>query len=206
MALSQTQIEKIYQGLPNSLGGIILSRPRGRQFLNSLPYPRLVFSIISQGVPVSESRLLTEYYASSIGLRTEVWSQNMKARISLILQSQDPEQADILLNALITDLNASELGINPINDYMQFRGADPPSALPPYTDPDNKKLVQGHSIDIFVEYMITWKKYFDVIKEVYVEYDTRIGNDIKTGVWYDSEGNDAVNYASFYSLDVIIIS
>lgn len=205
MPLTSEQMEKIYTGLPNSLGGVSLSRPRGRQFLNSEPYPRLAFSVISQGIPVGDIKPVAEYYNSSTGLRTEVWGQNHRARITLILQTQDPEQADTLLNSLMTNIQASELGINPINDYMQFRGADPPSALPSYQDPENKKLVQGYSIDIFVEYLFTWIKYFDVIKEVYVEYGTRLYGDVKTEGWYDAKGNES-DAASFYQLDVIITS
>lgn len=205
MPMTETQIEKVYRGLPDSLGGITLTRPRGREFMNyEQPFPRLVFSIISQGIPVGNYNLLTDYYDPTTDIRTEVWSQIHRARITLILQSQDPKQLDILLNYLAEDLASNELSINPITDFMQFRGSDPPSMVPTYIDPDNKKLVQGYSIDIFVEYIFTWKKYFDVIKEVYIEYDTMDGEDLQTEKWYDAVGNEKVNSVSFFMVDTII--
>jgi len=61
MTLTPEQLEKIYRGLPDTLAGYTLNKPRSRQFLNSTPYPRLVFSVISQGIPVSDMQLLTDY-------------------------------------------------------------------------------------------------------------------------------------------------
>jgi hypothetical protein len=205
MPMTEAQIEKVYRGLPDYLDGVAIARPRGREFINyEFAFPRLVFSIISQGIPVGNYNLLTDYYDPDSGIRTEVWSQIHKARITLVLQSQDPKQLDKLLNCLAEDLASNELGINPITDFMQYRGSDPPSMVQPYIDPDNKKMVQGYSIDIFVEYIFTWKKYFDVIKEVYIEYDTRDGEDLKTQTWYNAVGNEKVNAVSFFMVDTIL--
>jgi hypothetical protein len=203
MTLTPGQLEKIYRGLPDTLAGCPINKPRSRQFLNSTPYPRLVFSVISQGIPVSDMQLLTDYLNDSKTIRTEVWRQQMKARLTLILQTQDQVQADALINALVSELYAFELGVNPVNDFMQMRGADPPMPTPPYQDPDNKKLVQGYAVDIFVEYMFTWRKYFDVIRSAYIEYKARKEGKQGSEFWY-TDINGESNAAMFYSIDVII--
>jgi hypothetical protein len=197
MTLTLAQLDKIFDGIPTVLGGYTLSKQRSQQYVNKPSYPVMIFSVVSQGLPVSGSgvRVLGSYLNWSKDIRVEVWGQNCRARLSVIIETKDIRQADELVSLFMTELNASELGINPICDWMQFRGADPPQCLPPYKI-GNSTMIQRYAIDFFVEYLFTWKKYYDTIREVSVE----IGSEPNTINFY--EGRKGILYA----LDVIILN
>lgn len=204
MTLSPSQINKIYDGLPSVLDGVSVSKSRTGQAINrAQTYPRLYYTITSQGITLGDPALLASYLNQAKTIRTEVWRQQNRARLTVFIESFDLDEADRLVHALVVELNAAELGVNPLNDYMQFRGADPPTLLPPYPVPDGRKTVQRYAVDFFVEYTLTWKKYFDVIKEVYIEVETTKENESASEFFYAAYDSSS-NEASFYSLDAIL--
>jgi len=203
MTLSPTQINKIYEGLPTVLDGTPVSKSRSGQVINRPTYPRLYYTITTQGLKVGDPSILAYYLNEAQTIKTEVWRQQHRARLTVFIESYDLDEADRLVHALVVDLNSRELGVNPINDYMQFRGADPPKLLTPFPHPDGRHTVQRYATDFFVEYTLTWMKYFDVIKEVYIEYETTRETESATELFYAAYDSDS-NEASFYSLDAIL--
>jgi len=204
MTLSPSQIKKIYDGLPSVLDGVSVSKSRTGQVINRAPsYPRLYYTITSQGLKVGDPSILAYYLNEARTIKTEVWRRQNRARITVFIESFDIDEADRLVHALVVELNAYELGFNPINDYMQFRGADPPTLLQPFAAPDGRKTVQRYAVDFFVEYTLTWTKYFDVIKEVYIEVETTKENESASEFFYAAY-NSSSNMASLYSLDAIL--
>jgi len=204
MTLSPSQINKIYDGLPSVLDGVSVSKSRTGQVINrAQSYPRLYYTLTSQGIKLGDPSILAYYNNASNNIRTEVWRQQNRARLTVFIESFDLDEADRLVHALVVELNASELGFNPINDYMQFRGADPPTLLQPFLGPDGKKTVQRYAVDFFVEYTLTWQKYFDVINSVYIEVETTKENESASEFFYAAYDSSS-NMASFYSLDAIL--
>ena len=177
MTLSEEQWQKIYDGLPVSFTGAVLGKERADQYVNSkkLPgYPFMLVSIISQGIPVSDVRRdVSSVYDPVTKVRTVKFSQNMKARISCIIEALDITEVERLASLFYKELYRAELGINPIQDRMQFRGVDPPEAIPPYRNEKLKKLVQRRAVDFFVEYEFSWTIPFETIQEFDVDVGFR---------------------------------
>jgi len=127
----------------------------------------------------------------------------MKARLTLILQTQDQVQADMLINALVSELYASELGINPVNDFMQMRGRTPRCQRHPTKTQTTRSLFRDMRWIFLSSIMFTWRKYFDVIRSAYIEYKARKEGKHGSEFWY-TDINGESNAATFYSVDVII--
>jgi len=197
MTLTPAQWDKIYKGVPDAFeSGARLTKLRSQQYVNRPRYPVLVISIISQGIPVSEIGLMK----CNTGNAREVWGQNCRARISAVIESPDIIECGSLASQLVQELYADELGINPIQDGMQFRGADPPQNLPPVRDEWIKKLVQRFAVDFFVEYEFTWQKNFDTIQKVVLD----LNGEAETSV-FDWE-TVKTTHSSSYLVDVVIDS
>jgi len=189
MTLNPTQISKILSGIPNKFGDLTVPKVFSSQHGNLSDYPAIIIGIPSEGMPVIAAQPIGSYLNPNLTLRTEVWGEILKARISLVIETLDLSQLWDLKSKISDELCASELGINPIIDRMQFRGLDPPANQSSYKDPKGK-LVQSCAIQFFVEYQHIWKRYYDVITEVRIE--------TPEGVYYRSKR------VLPYSLDVII--
>jgi len=170
MTLSEEQWQKIYDGLPVSLSGVVLNKERTDQYVNRPAFPFMLVSIISQGIPVSDVRRdVSSVYDPATKVRTVKFSQNMKARVSCIIEALDITEVERLASLFYKELYRAELGINPILDRMQFRGVDPPEAIPPYRNEKLKRLVQRRAVDFFVEYEFSWTIPFETIQEFDVD-------------------------------------
>lgn len=202
MTLSPAQYKKLYDGLPSVLGGVSVGKTRTYQYTNRSVFPRLYFSVMTEGLAQGDPYVLANYLNEAETLRTNVWAQRNKARLRVIIDSQDPKQLRQLAYQLVTELKNTELRINPIQDMMQFRGADPPLILHPVTPPDGKLLVQRYAVDFWVEYLQTWTKVFDVIKEVHVEFEATRNETSSSETFYAAYESSS-NEAEFYSLDAI---
>lgn len=178
MTLSEEQWQKIYDGIPATLpGGATLQKERADQYVNRPAFPFMLVSIISQGIPVSDVRRdVSSVYDPVTKVRTVKFSQNMKARISCVLEALDITEIERLAGLFYKELCRAELGVNPLQDRMQFRGVDPPEAIPPYRNDKLKKLVQRRAVDFFVEYEFSWTIPFETIQEfdVDVGYKNRL--------------------------------
>ena len=178
MTLTEEQWTKIYDGIPASFsGGVTLQKERADQYVNQPAFPFMLVSIISQGIPVSDVRRdVSSVYDPATKVRTVKFSQNMKARISCIIEALDITEIELLASFFYKELYRAELGINPIQDRMQFRGVDPPESIPPYRNDKLKKLVQRRAVDFFVEYEFSWTVPFETIQEfdVDVGYKNRL--------------------------------
>jgi len=203
MTLSPDQYKKIYDGLPAVLDGISVGKTRTYEYTNRPRFPRLVFMVVTDGIEESQPSRLASYLNQAKSLKITVWRQQLKARIRVIIDSQDRKELRRLAYALSTWLKSTELGVNPIRNFMQFRGADPPMPLHPVTPPDGNKLVHRYAVDFFVEYTQTWEKAFDVIREVYVEYESQKRESSSSEFFYAAYDSDS-NKAEFYALDAIL--
>ena len=203
MTLSPDQYKKVYDGLPAVLDGINVGKTRTYQYTNRPRFPRLVFMVVTDGIEVSQPSRLASYLNQAESLKITVWRQQFKARIRVIIDSQDRKELQRLAYAFSTWLKTTELGVNPVQDFMQYRGADPPMPLHPVTPPDNAKLVHRSAVDFFVEYTQTWEQAFDVIREVYVEYESQKRESSSSEFFYAAYDSTS-NQAEFYSLDAIL--
>jgi len=203
MTLSPDQYKKIYEGLPAVLGGTNVGKTRTYQYTNRPRFPRLVFMVVTDGIEVSQPSRLTSYLNQSETLKITVWRHQLKARLRVIIDSQDRKELQQLAHAFSTWLKTTELGINPIQHLMQYRGVDPPMPLHPVTPPDSNKLVHRYAVDFFVEYTQTWEQAFDVIREVYVEFESQKRESSSSEFFYAAYDSTA-NQAEFYSLDAIL--
>lgn len=193
MTLKARQITKVLEGVPPEISGYPLGKQRAAQHVNYLEFPALRTVILSQGIPVTSAQLVSDYLTEDKRLRVEIWGRCCSATLSLIIETQDLSQLDTIAGDLCEELLASELGLIPARDFMQFRGVDPPVSLPSYVG-ENRKLVHGRAINVVFEYLQTWKRYFDVIREV----EVLIGPDSCVETFY------SVADGTFYSLDAIV--
>jgi hypothetical protein len=198
MTLTEEQWTKIYDGIPAIFpGGATLQKERADQYVNQPAIPFILVSIVSQGIPVSDIRRDVSSVLDPVTkVRTVKFSQNMKARISCIIEALDITEVERLASLFYTALYRAELGINPYQDRMQFRGADPPESIPPYRSEKFKKLVQRRAIDFFVEYEFFWTIPFDTIQEFEVE----VNKDTPQFTQYVGVRTNGIQY----SLDVIL--
>lgn len=174
MTLTPEQWEIIYEGIPDSfLDGSHLTKFRSQQFVNRLSttsFPLCVVTIVSQGIPVEPVKLLEDNILDIENkVRSERWGQHCRARISASIEALGIPEVEKFASFFSQELYRLELGINPIDNKMQFRGADPPQSLPPYYDPQKKMNVQRVVVDFFVEYEFSWLKNFELIYAVEAE-------------------------------------
>jgi hypothetical protein len=175
MTLTPDQWDLIYQGIPDSFSdGSSLHKFRSQQFVpkQDTNFPLCIVSIISQGIPVDQHpRLLDDFYDDVTKVRIERWGYHCRARISAVIEALSITEVERLASMFSHALFEDELGINPIENKMQFRGVDPPQNLPPYYNPLKKANIQRSAVDFFVEYEFAWIKIPDLIREVRTEID-----------------------------------
>ena len=174
MTLTPEQWDLIYAGIPSSFAdGSTLHKFRSQQFVpkQDANFPLCIVSIISQGIPVDQLRLLEDFWDLSVKLRMERWGYRCRVRISAVIESLDIGEVERFASLFSQALYETELSINPLENKMQFRGVDPPQNLPPYYNPLKKMNVQRVAIDFFVEYEFSWIKNIDLIREIEVEID-----------------------------------
>jgi hypothetical protein len=202
MTLTFEQWTKIFDGIPVSFsGGVTLAKERADQYVDLPEFPFMLVSIITQGIPVSDIRRDVSSVLDPVTkVRTVKFSQNMKARISCVLEALDISAVESLASQFYMRLYREELGINPIEDRMQFRGADPPTNISPYRSDKLKKLVQRRAIDFFVEYEFSWTIPFATIQEFEVEVDLGSPPVIELSAQYAGARWNGINY----SIDVIL--
>ncbi|NLH78796.1 MAG: hypothetical protein GX465_17375, partial [Acidobacteria bacterium] len=92
MTLSPDQYKKIYDGLPAVLGGTNVGKTRTYQYTNRPRFPRLVFMVVTDGIEVSPPSRLTSYLNPSETLKITVWRHQLKARLRVIIDSQDRKE------------------------------------------------------------------------------------------------------------------
>jgi len=205
MTLTPEQWDKIWAGIPNTftIGDQTynLSKIQADQLINQPTRPVIVVHLVSQGQevtpvqPMGDGILLEGDPATGDAvIRRCRYGQICKARVQIVIESHDLDEARNLASRLSQDLYCFELGINPIADQMQFRGADPPESLPHYTSARDRKLVQRFGITVFVEYRFCWDKDFPVIREVKFDFS----NSPAPNVYH------IVAEGARYSIDVII--
>jgi hypothetical protein len=197
MTLTPAQWDLIYRGIPASFAdGSELHKFRSQQFVprQDTNFPLCIVSIVSQGIPVDQLGLLEDFWDSSVKLRMERWGYRCRARISAVIEDPDIGKVERFASLFSQALYETELGINPLENKMQFRGVDPPQNLPPYYNPLKKMNIQRVAIDFFVEYEFSWVKNIDLIREIEIEIDGP-----KEPIIYKF---DKHNFS--YSLDVII--
>ena len=197
MTLTPEQFQAIYEGVPEVLpSGATLYKYRSQQYVNKPRYPLLIITIASEGIHVSEVRLMSRNTATA----TEIWGQNCRARMAAVIEALDMNECRRLASELYTFLYSTEAGLNPYqsNMPMQFRGADPPENLPPLRDEWQKKLVQRFVVYFFVEYQFTWQRTFDTIQKVVLG----IGNEEESSV-FDWE-TVKQSHSTSYLVDVIL--
>lgn len=194
MTLSPSQIHKIYNGIPNRLCNRILPKSRGGINENRPEYPSMYYVITTPGIDAGPRSMIASYLISD-SIRKEIWRTPKKARLTVYIESLDIDELDCLLSDFIRQLEASELGINPITDFMQYRGHESPVLLPPYESYTGKQLIQRYAIDFFVEYWMIWEQCYDVIKEIYID---------EGEIYYASVSQNRKNSASLYRLSVDI--
>lgn len=174
MTLTPEQWDIIYEGIPDSFSdGSELNKFRSQQFINRPPvasFPLCVVTVVSQGIPVDQVKLLEDNILDTENMvRSERWGQHCRARISASIEALSIPEVEKFASLFSQELYRGELGINPIDNKMQFRGADPPQSLPPYYDPTKKTFVQRVVVDFFVEYEFSWLKTFELIYTVEAE-------------------------------------
>jgi len=172
MTLTPAQWDLIYDGIPCSFSdGSSLCKFRSQQFVNhpTLTYPLCIVTIASQGIPVDHVRLLEDVFDESRKVRIERWGQRCRARISIVIEAHSITVVERFASLFCQALYETELGINPLQNKMQFRGVDPPQNLPPYYNPLKKIYIQRAAIDFFVEYEFSWIKTPDLIREIEVD-------------------------------------
>lgn len=174
MTLTPGQWDIIYEGIPDSFSdGSELNKFRSQQFVNRPPvasFPLCVVTVVSQGIPVDQVKLLEDNILDTENMvRSERWGQHCRARISASIEALSIPEVEKFASLFSQELYRGELGINPIDNKMQFRGADPPQSLPPYYDPKKKMFVQRVVVDFFVEYEFSWLKNFELIYAVEAE-------------------------------------
>jgi hypothetical protein len=152
---------------------------------------------ITEGIPITEAGQLWEKYNPDDGMMDVARGQRCKARISAVIEAVGLTEARALASTFSQELFTKELSINPIQDRMQFRGADPPEILAPYQIA-GKAYVQRYNIDFFVEYEFIWITKVPVIREV----EVTIGADDPVMI-YPSEVS-ALRLIKTYSLDAMI--
>ncbi len=157
---------------------ILLRKSKTRQFIKAHQadeYPLLLVTFVSEGIPVTIPRVLKSVLNESTRIKTTTYGQNCRARVSALIESPDLRQIESLVGVFSRELYRSELGINPLDDKMQFRGADPPQFPEPYETHlvlnGKKGLAKIHrcAIDFFVEYEFSWTKDFDTMQQFEVE-------------------------------------
>ncbi|OPY54706.1 MAG: hypothetical protein A4E48_00285 [Methanosaeta sp. PtaU1.Bin060] len=131
--------------------------------------PFLNITIVSQGIPVGS----VEEICNEFNTDTKLWritrGCQCKARISVAIDGPDQQQVEHLTWALSNHLWQSELGINPIDDDMQFRGFDPPQFLGPYDE--IHPIIYRGVLDFFVEYTFSWTNEYPSIREFDITAD-----------------------------------
>lgn len=196
MTLTPEQWDLIDRGIPCNLAdGSTLHKFWYPPFTldQDANFPLIEVSIVSQGIPVDQLRLLEDFWDSARKVRKERWGHRCRARVSCVIEDPDISTVRRLASLFSHALYEKELGINPLENKMQFRGVDPPQNLPPYNNP---LTVYRTAIDFFVEYEFSWIKDFDLIREIEIEIDGP-----KEPIIYKF---DKHNFS--YSLDVIIES
>ena len=173
MTLSPAQWTSIFDGIPNELAeDVTLPKTRAGQYHNQPEYPCMVVSIISQGIPVGEiQRDIYSELSVDKKLRTCWYGQLQRARISCVIEALDITQVETLTSLFYTLLYQAELGLNPVCNNIQFRGADPPQYAPPYRNELLKKFVHRRAVDFFVEYKFKWSVPFDTIQTIDIDID-----------------------------------
>lgn len=208
MTLSLDQRDKIYEGIPTVFdnGNLVLQKSKTRQFIKAHQpdeYPLLLVTFVSEGIPVTMVRELKSDLDPSTRIKTTTYGQICKARVSALIESPDLRQIESLAGLFSRELCSTELQINPIDDRMQFRGADPPQFPEPYETflvLDGKKgLAKIHrcAIDFFVEYEFSWTKQFDTMQEFEAEVDGP-----PEPIKFMAYGNGTI--FTNYSIDVIL--
>ncbi len=208
MTLALEQKDKIYEGIPSTLWAgrdqVVLQKTRTRQFINQPgEYPLLLVTFVTEGIPVTVRRELKSELDESTRLKTTTYGQICRARVSALIESPDQRQVERLAGLFSQELYRTELGINPLDDRMQFRGCDPPQFPEPYETHiilNGKKglaKIYRCAIDFFVEYWFTWTKEFDVMQEFEAEVDG-----LAEPIIFNGYGDHKIFVP--YSIDVIL--
>ncbi len=173
MTLTLDQRDKIYGGIPYQFDaiGVTLQKQKSGQFVNPPTFPLLIVTFQTEGVEVRPWQRIREEFDPVRKLRLETFGKQCRATISTIIESLDIRQLEQLADLFSHALWQTEVGINPIDDRMQFRGADPPIFLDTYfiEMPDGRKAIHRCAVDFFVEYEFSWTYEMPIITEI--DYD-----------------------------------
>lgn len=173
MTLTPAQWAKIWAGLEDmDVAPVIMSD----QLVNAQDRPLIAIRVVSEGIPVTKPQYMWEENVDGVEeedppIKRVTYGQQCKARIKAFLEVMDLTQARELASEFCTKLDQDELFINPVDDWMQYRGSEPADHPPPYTAVRLKKLVQRFSVDFFVEYRYLWTKDYDIIDDVDIDYE-----------------------------------
>lgn len=168
MTLTTTQRNKIYNGIPSILGTTIVHKQQTGQFVNPPTFPSLLVAFLTEGITVRPRQRLRTIFDPANQVWHEVYGEQKKASISCVLESTDKAQVYELADLLAHEIESTELGINPIDDSMQFRGFDPPNFPNPYflDRPSGRIAIHRCVLDFFVEYEYSWTYDRPLIKEI----------------------------------------
>lgn len=157
--LTQAQRDRIYESIPTLLDGRDIVKIREGDIVREPKLPRMIFTVITEGVRVHYSRDRVRYNRVTIDgdLSTDYWyGQVDRASFSIVIEGYDKDDVGTLGRALFLQLWREELGLSWSKDRMRVAKIFEPNYLPQIYDNRTGKSIYRLSVDFWVEYEFSW--------------------------------------------------
>ncbi len=197
--LTQSQRDRIYETIPTILAGETVTKIHGDDIVAEPGLPRMVVSVITEGVRVHYSRDRIRYRKTTTDgdISTDYWyGQVDRASFSIVLEAYDKDDLGNMGRDLYLYLWESELGLSWDVDRMRLSRIFEPTYLPQIYDNRRGKSIYRLVVDFWVEYEFSWMEKAPLIRK----FNYLIQKDETAEIRF-SQG-DEINS---YGMDVIIV-
>lgn len=160
--LTRWQRNFIYEAIPEELGGFTLTKSRDGEIQAEPPLPRMIVSVLTEGVRVHYYMDRIRYQKKLVGAdkTADYWyGQIDRASFSVVLEAYDKDDLGDMGRALLLELWQNELGLywkSVTVPRMRIAKIFEPTYLPEVYDDRNGQNIFRLAIDFWVEYEFSW--------------------------------------------------
>lgn len=155
--LNQRQRQAVFDGIPNVLYGVTLTKQISVQYAPCPNIPGIEITYLTQGTRArwSSHPIRCKFNPDTKDFDEE-WGQMHTATISVIISSQDKKQLFDFASDMLMQIFRDRLGLNYAEDRVKFIDVLSQPIIQSYRLEQNRVLVHRANIDIHIEYEVSW--------------------------------------------------
>lgn len=156
--LNQAQRQAVFDGIPNVLCGVTLSKQISDQYIPYPNVPGIEISYLTQG---TRARWSSHPIRCKLNSETkdydEEWGQMHSATLSVVITSHNKKQLFDFAADMLMQIFRDRLGLNYSEDRVKFIDVISQPIISSYRLEPNRGMVHRAHIDIHIEYEVNWQ-------------------------------------------------